>query len=277
MTDITFIRTRYYYGPYEDYFRLIELSGFPIIFVDELDVEQEGIFIVSPMNGEWRPHIDSQRDKTRKAKLVHWNLERPRGEMQKYVSECEELVEKGYIDHTVVSDRWLAQQTGFHFVPIGGHTGFDVIYDVHDRDYDFEHSCAYSYRRGFLFKEPGKPYRLIDNISIAPAGVWGAERLDARRRSRFTLAVHQDDDPIIEPLRWIAAAMYAMPILTETVMDAFPYEENKDFVQVRLDLIVSTMKDLRGQDKDVWFQRGIDLRNKMCGDYSFTKCLEMFL
>ena len=54
MTKITFVKPDWFYESYIDFWQLVELSEFPIIPLSELDISQEGVFIVSPMNGEWR-------------------------------------------------------------------------------------------------------------------------------------------------------------------------------------------------------------------------------
>ena len=79
MTEIFFVKTRHVYDSYRDFFALVSLSDFPVIFVDELDISKDGFYILTPMNGEWRPHINNQANKPRYAHLVLWNLERPPG------------------------------------------------------------------------------------------------------------------------------------------------------------------------------------------------------
>ena len=71
MTEIRFVRTRHFYESYQDFFRLVELSDFETIYVDELDISKEGVYIVCPMNGEWRPHIDNQDRKSTRLNSSH--------------------------------------------------------------------------------------------------------------------------------------------------------------------------------------------------------------
>ncbi len=40
MAEITFVKTRHVYDSYTDFWRLVELSGFPTIYYDELDLRQ---------------------------------------------------------------------------------------------------------------------------------------------------------------------------------------------------------------------------------------------
>ena len=91
---IKFIKTRYQYDSYIDFFRLAELSSFETIYVDELDVSQDGVYITAPVNGEWRPHIDNQSKKARNAHLILWNLERPSGtgSVRQYAKDNREML-----------------------------------------------------------------------------------------------------------------------------------------------------------------------------------------
>jgi len=75
--SIVFIRTRHVYDSYQDLFRLVELSGFPIIYADEFDYSEYGVFITAPWNGDWEQHLANHIHKERKSHLILWNLERP--------------------------------------------------------------------------------------------------------------------------------------------------------------------------------------------------------
>ena len=116
---ISFVKTRHFYQSYTDFWRLVELSEFPTIYVDELDVSQDGIYIVAPMNGEWRPHIDNQADKPRNAHLIHWCLERPAGSAGSvglYAASNRDLQARRHIDDVWHSDARLAHETGQEFI-----------------------------------------------------------------------------------------------------------------------------------------------------------------
>ena len=80
MAEITFVKTRHVYDSYTDFWRLVELSGFPTIYYDEMDLRQSGVFIISPTNGSVEQHLENHvNDFPRNAHLILWNLERPSG------------------------------------------------------------------------------------------------------------------------------------------------------------------------------------------------------
>src|SRR6266404_2769198 len=75
-----FARTRYQYQSYSDFWRLVELSNFQTCYVDQIDLENDQIYITTPINGEHRPHINHRRSilkKAQQARVVTWMLERP--------------------------------------------------------------------------------------------------------------------------------------------------------------------------------------------------------
>jgi len=148
MTDITFVKTGHFYDSYIDFWTLVELSGFPIIPLSEVDISEHGVFIVSPMNGEWRPHINNQHKAGEpvNAHLILWNLERPEGSagsIGQYADQCrylqyglwengekikEENEEKvkaygRFIDEVWVSDARLADEIEQRFVVLGSDYG----------------------------------------------------------------------------------------------------------------------------------------------------------
>ena len=85
-----FAKTRYVYDSYTDYWRLVELSGFPICYVDEMDVyNPANIYIISPMNGEIYDFMNIARRVDHISTLYQWNLERPggSGDIERYVND----------------------------------------------------------------------------------------------------------------------------------------------------------------------------------------------
>ena len=62
-SEIIFCRPAHNYESYYDFWRLVDLSGFKIISVSDLDISQPGIYITAPMNRDWRNHINSEYKK----------------------------------------------------------------------------------------------------------------------------------------------------------------------------------------------------------------------
>lgn len=219
--EIIFARTRHVYDSYTDFWRLVELSEFPTVYVDEVDLETSGrTYISSPFNGEFFPLSEQKR----KSKMVLWNLERPSasGGVAGYKEHLEEHIRNKYIDEVIVSDSTLSKATGFKYVPLGSHPGLGE--PGMTKSYAFVHLMCYSYRRGELFVKPEQSRTQYNGLAIAPNG-WGEERHQSLQRSWFMLNVHQDDDSYMEPLRFALATAYGLPILSETLYaPPFPYQ-----------------------------------------------------
>lgn len=52
MPEIIFARPRWDYNSYTDFYRLIELSGYPLIFFDEIDPDSSNCYVMTILNGE---------------------------------------------------------------------------------------------------------------------------------------------------------------------------------------------------------------------------------
>lgn len=273
---IIFAKTRHKYDPYVDFWNLVEFSGFPLVYVDEMDLyNSDNIYITAPCNGDWEAHIQNHTDHT--AKLIHWNLERPgEGTVESYATDGKKTIERRLFDEIIVSDRQLAADTGFTYVPLGSHAKLGQPAD--DKRFDVTHLMCYSPRRAFLF-DYLTPLTNYNGMSIAPNG-WGEQRHKSLQQSRFMLSIHQDEHKYIEPLRFALAVAYGLPIIVEESYDSFPYNPGSGEITVlsgtpikRLDRIVANMR----KDYSRYRSAGLMLRNKMCGEWSFRNCIEKYL
>lgn len=265
MTDIVFVRTRYFYQSYIDFWRLVELSGFPTCYVDEVDVEEYKTFIVTPMNGEWRPHIDDQRDKRHNAQLISWNLERPAGSggIEAHTASGIDLMRQRHVDAIWVSDRGLATRTGFHFVVLGSDPGLGESSD--EKQFDFCHMSYVTARRGVKYDE--YPRRRIG------PNCWPPKRDEVLKLSKFALNIHQDDHLFQEPLRFALFAAYGLPILSESIYDAYPWSE-ESIVLDPYDGIIGRLRQMLANDYSRWRDMGLGAREMMCGEFQFRKVVE---
>lgn len=269
---IIFVKTRWFYQSYTDFWHLVELSEFPTCFVDEMDInDPEAVYIVAPMNGEWRPFIDQQYlpNLQRKAKLILWNLERPGGSgtLQQYSNDNLALIGE-YVDKVVVSDRSLAFHCSLDYLTLGGHPDLGIPGSLSVKKYDVIHLSCYSNHRSWLFDAPDRPKSILDgNITVARNG-WGQDRHWSLQESRYMLNVHQDGFPFIEPLRFVLAAMYGLPIISEACNNFYPY---KDYVIPIDGLKAGVLK--YGSDN---YMDGKLLRNNMIHNFPFRKCVEAY-
>jgi len=268
---IVFARTRYLYDSYTDFWRLVEISAFPICFVDEMDLSSDNIYITAPMNGEWKPVINHYLETADNinARLVLWNLERPGdGTVESYKNGNQSLIDEGYLSDVLVSDRYLASQTGFRYMPFGLHPDLGTPGNFEDKNWDVIHLMCPSFRRGKWFDGNWMPLSRVYGVSVA-SNAWGDERHHKLQRSRFMANVHQDNHLYIEPLRFTLAAAYGLRILSESSYDFYPYNE--------CDGILVPMNDLRGvldRYNRVDYDLGIKFREQMLERFPFRKCVE---
>jgi len=269
MSNITFVKTRHVYESYLDFWRLVKLSGFSTIYVDEVDVSKYGVFIVCPCNGEWRPHIDNQADRVRNAHLVLWNLERPSGSagsVGNYAKDNRELINKRQIDEIWVSDRRLADETNLRFVVLGSHP--KLGYPGDEKKYQFCHMSYETGRRTGIYKH-------FDKAQIGP-NCWPPQRHQVLQQSKFAVNIHQDNHPFQEPLRFALFAAYGLPIISETIYDVYPWGDSTMKFS-SWDGMSGKIKQMLGNDYARWKQFGLGGRKLMTETYNFRKVVEQAL
>lgn len=233
LTAPVFARTRYAYDSYSDFWRLVELSGFETCYTDEIDLAREAVYIVTPINGELRPHISHRKsilEGPQRAGIVVWSLERPDSGDLKGKSIEQAITESNseilnYVTRIWTSDRWVASiDPRSNHVILGSHPEL-CQGPKGDPQYDLIHlSYVISRRRGI--------YDGLQSAGLRIAGnCWGADRDWSLRITKAMLNVHQTPAPIMEPLRIAIAAAYRLPYLSEFTQDPYPLEEGVSFLQ----------------------------------------------
>lgn len=262
MHDLVFVRTRYKYDSYIDFWTLVELSGFDTCYVDEVDVRRHKTYIVSPFNGEWQPHIDNQVARSRNAKLIHWCLERPSGAggIGKYAAGNRMHMYKRLFDEVWVSDKRLAAESMFKFVVLGSDYKLGTPGARAGRKYAFAHISYPTHRRGHIYAQ-------FDNGAIAP-NCWPPERDEVLQQSKFGLCLHQDNYPYQEPLRLALFAAYGLPILMEQSYDMYPWS-TKTCVTNPYDGMAGRLNQMLDNDYARWHEFGMYARDVMCTTYRF--------
>jgi hypothetical protein len=208
MTDVTFVRTRYQYDPYNDFFRLAELSGYPVCYIDEMDIHDPSkCYVIAPRNGEWGDWSQAQ------ARLIWWQLE-----WEAASDPCPPGVAEKW-----TSDAWHARKIGARFVPLGSHPGLNPGGAV-----SWQHDAIFlgysqAWRRGNMLQnlhERGLHVNVAGNT-------WGDNRHNALLSARIMLHIHQHDNvATIAPLRWAIAAAYRMPLYAESMVDPSPFGQH---------------------------------------------------
>lgn len=276
---IIFVKTRYKYDSYTDFYRLAELSGYPLVYVDEMDVYNDNTYIISPWNGEMLDFMDHDKRLGRKATIILWNLERPgvmyndryiigSGGIDNYIAINKKHITEGYFDDVIVSDRTLAEQSGFVYSVMGCNLELGTPGSFEDKEYDYAVMSCYSYVRRWMFEPmigietPTRLYKTIEDCSIAP-NAWGQKRDILLRKSRHMLMTHQDGVNYIEPLRCNLAMAYGLPIVTEQVFDSYPYRIYYELTRI------SDMTWVAERYNPDVYKRYLDLRLEYCDKYPF--------
>jgi hypothetical protein len=281
-TEIIFAKSVRHYDSYRDFWQLVELSGFPIISVSDIDITENQIVITTPMNGDYKEHFvgnlahyeetgeitggqllyQKNSGLPRMSHLIIWNLERPAGSgsVPEYAKESMEWITKHrYADEVWVSDFALANETMLRYVTLGSDYGLGEVSE--DKQYDFTHMSVTIPRRVQIYKD-------FKNGQIGP-NCWPPERNEVLKRSRFALNVHQDNWGFCEPLRLALFAAYGLPVISETLTSGFPY--GGDIQQCPYHNLVDNLKSILSDDYGKWAEMGLRLRRLLCKDLQFGK------
>lgn len=268
MTEIYFVQTRHHYDSYTDFWKLVELSGYPTLYTDELDISKEGIYITAPLNGEWEPHVKNQMDKKirRRAHLIQWLLERPAGSAGSvhYFAERQwDLMSKRFFDEVWVSDSQLADETGLRFVVLGSDEGLGE--PGNNKEYDFCHMSAIVPRRSGVYS------RFPEN-KIGPNS-WPPERDEVLKKSKFALNVHQDIYSYQEPLRFALFSAFGLPIISESLVNGYPYSDEY-MVTASYPNLVGKVRQCLGEDYNRYRDMGLRARTRMVTEFRFKTMVE---
>lgn len=264
MSDPIFCQTDFYikggYRSYVDFWRLVELSGFPIIPLSQLDPQSDNTYIVTPLNDEWMHGWPDA-----KARIIHYELE------WRWDWRADVDTPPG-VSAVWTGDKYFAKQIGARYVPMGSHPGLNewAGYNV-PATYDF----------AFMgYKDPPRRAYMLrqmesDGLVIAP-NAWGQERSRLFYKSKCMIAIHQlDNMPTIAPLRMCIAAAHKLAVISEHIEDAgiftglvdhFPYQ---DLARMAAVIIRDPHNRLKEQ--------GEALYQLLCVDYTFRKFIELAL
>lgn len=213
MVNPIFCRTRHTYESYTDFWRLVELSGFPCIYVDQIEPDSDNTYIVTPLNGEWNEGWQDPR-----ATIILWDLEwRLEGLPVDYMGTNAPGINVSGISRIWASDKRYAEQIGAEYVPLGSHAGLAHGY--------IDNGVQKVYDVALLaYLGPPRRAQMVGRLQsagivIAPNG-WGQERHNYLQASRAMLHIHQHDGiQTVAPQRWALAAAYGLPLITETLID----------------------------------------------------------
>lgn len=197
------------YDSYTDYWSLVNLSGFATCGVEEIDRDSNETYILSPPNGNAQAIVAPPH----RCKFVCWQLERP-------LSGFDGYAPPGY-DAVWVSDLWVAdklrEDPRVRYVSIGGHPALGGLRGAGPWPLDFTHQ-AYVY---------GRRARIVGGLVAQGWRIgnacWGTNRDLQLSTSRWGLCLHQDELPVIEPLRYTLFGCWGLPLVAEKSRCAWPY------------------------------------------------------
>ena len=271
MPSVIFCRPRHDYESYSDLYRLIALSGYPLIYIDEIDPDSDDTFIITILNDEW-PYGWPEAT----AQIILYDLEWhvPIGDLQ----EWNQSIWRPGVARVWAADKWYATQISTRerivkYVPLGSHPGLGYGEDVDDLLYDVALMAYLGPRR-----RSAVVHQLQQRgLTIAP-NAWGAERHRILSNSRAMVHIHQwDNVPGIAAQRWAMAAAYKLPLITETVQDA-GILDHTHMISGDYGLLASLAQTwLRRNEAQILASYGERLYQLLCVEHTFRKSVEAAL
>jgi len=252
---IIFARTRHKYASYIDFWKVVELSGYPVIYVDEIDPHSDNTYVITPLNGEWQ-----QGWKNPRAHIILWDLE-----------WRDNKPDIPGVAEVWASDEGYAQRIGAKYVILGPHPGLCIDDPTKvEKKYDVAMIAYMVWRRSIIESKC-----IQEGLRVAPN--YGAE--DDRRRemllqSRLVLHVHQHENiHTISPTRWMTAAAYRLPILSENADS--PGEFVNTCMWADYDQLPAMAKlILSGHHACDLNELSARFHKQLCVDNSFRKCVD---
>lgn len=218
------------YESYFDYWKIIGLSGYKTCDLGEIDFQSDSTYVYSPANGNTFACFTQDKAKSRRCKVVLWQLEWARWEN----GVLKGLEVPDYVDEMWISDlaycdlarTWNpGKESRIRYVFMGGHPAYgNPNYATREIKHDFchlsyvwgvrEHKMRILHDRGFTFADDGN--------------CWGEARERALRTSRWGLQLHQRPLPYMAPQRLLIFASYGLPIITDPLIEPYPYRVFQD-------------------------------------------------
>jgi hypothetical protein len=209
MSDVYFVKTRTVYDSYADYFKIAELSGYPVIYCDEIDTDSDNVYIFTPLNGENNHGWGNNPRCTIILHDLEWRLK----ESDYAWTESDLIIPPG-VKRVWASDKWYAERIHAEYVPLGSHAGLVGDTPADGQGWDI---AALSYRTGRRNHAFGMMER--NGLTIAP-NAWGDERDSLLKEAKTVVHVHQHERvPTVAPLRFAIAAAWHKALISEQVHD----------------------------------------------------------
>lgn len=263
--SVYFVRPHYEYDSYSDLMKLIELSGYPLIFYEEIDPSSDNFYILTVLNGEINEN--GWGDKPR-ATICLIDLEWRLKESDYAWSESDLTLPKG-VSRVWAADKWYAERIGAQYVPIGSHPGL-VGAATTDQTFDV---APLSYRTGRRNKAFGDMQDM--GLTLAPNS-WSDERDAALKASTCVVHVHQHDRvATVAPLRYAIAAAWHKPLISERVNDRGIFD--RAVLYSDFDTIADYTALMVRRYPQLLRDKADELHDKLCVSNSFRSYVEAAL
>lgn len=233
MPKCVFVRTFEHHPSYYDYWKLVELSGFPTCAPSAVDLQERTVYVYTGTRTEFKKRQErfgNLKSLDRAASLVYYQIERPdsgpgeedlelgplqRAHMDRFLEEFDQVwMPYGHLpklDPRIV------------YVPMGSHPGLRETPLCRAKQWDL--AVLADMRR------PARA-RLAQELDRRWRVAWvanGQERAEVLSSSVAQFVVHQTRSPLPEPQRLAFSAAYELPYLSDTVLDQDPLVDGRDF------------------------------------------------
>lgn len=266
LPNVYFVATDFYlqggYASYRDFFKLVELSGYPIIPLSQLDPQSDNTYIVTPLNDEWMAGWPGAL-----ARIIHLELEW-RWDWRADVDTPPGVAE------VWAGDRWFAGSIGARYVPLGSHLGLNTEARIQRPQHPL-HDVAL-----MMYRDPPRRAKIVAELKqhglhISDDG-WGEDRSVSLIQSRCMVAIHQlDNMPAVAPLRMCIAAAHRLPVISEKVNDAGIF--NGLLYQAPYADLASYTRMIVRDPYNSLTQIGEALYQLLCVQHTFRKSIEIAL
>lgn len=244
-----FVRSSRRYEAYTDFWRLVELSGFPIIGKSEIDFDSESLYIWAEMDGDFMMPVHQRPKGSRRARTVFWSLEPPDRKASEDM-DARAWWEAGltqtlqFVDDAWVSDKGiLAMDQRATWACFGGHPDLRESVPDSGLSYDVAHIGQRTPRRECVIGELERR-----GISVSPSP-WGPERARILSSSKVLLDVQRlEGIPLVTPIRWVTGAAYRLPIIREELPDPAPLVPGESILLAPLDKLADCVEEALQKD-----------------------------